>query len=345
MSTEQPHMPPAEDRDRASRATMRAIVQYHYGSADDVLRLEKIPRPAPGHDEVLLRVRAAGVDRAVWHLMTGLPYPLRLAGYGIRGPRTPVRGGEVAGRVEAVGANVRVLRPGDEVFGTAEGSFAEYACARAEKLAVKPRGLTFPQAAATTGSAQTALQGIRDHGKVTEGQQVLVIGASGGVGSFAVQIARALGADVTGVCSTPKVDLVRALGAGHVLDYTRHEITDEGRRYDVILDTGGHRSLTRLRRALTEGGRLVIVGSETGGRWLGGIDRQMRAAVMSPFIAESLSTFITSENAADLATLAGFIESGAVAPHVGETYPLSETPVAIQRMADGHARGKTVISV
>jgi NADPH:quinone reductase-like Zn-dependent oxidoreductase len=274
----------SDQHDRATQAarvtaaaqTMKAIVQDDYGEADDVLRLERIDKPEIGADEVLVRVHAAGVDRGVWHLMTGLPYPIRIAGYGLRAPKTGVRGREVAGNVEAVGGDVTTLGPGDEVFGIGEGSFAEYTCARADKLAPKPERLTFEQAAAVPVSALAALQGLRDHGQVQRGQKVLIIGASGGVGTFAVQIAKAFGAEVTGVCSTTKLDMVRSIGADRVIDYKRDDIANSGQRYDLILDTGGNRSLSALRRALTPRGTLVIVGGETGGRLLGGTDRQLR---------------------------------------------------------------------
>ena len=236
--------PTMKTRQRTTgKTTMQAITQDRYGEAEDVLRLEEIARPAIGEEEVLLRVHAAGVDRGVWHLMTGLPYPVRLAGYGIRAPKTPVRGREVAGRVEATGPAVTALHVGDEVFGIADGSFAEYASARPGKLAPKPANLTFAQAAAVPVSALTALQAVRDRGHVQAGQKVLVIGASGGVGTFAVQIAKAAGAEVTGVGSTAKLDMVRTLGADHVIDYTRDDITAGGHRYDLILDTGGNRPL------------------------------------------------------------------------------------------------------
>lgn len=325
--------------------TMRAIVQDTYGEAEDVLRLEHIERPEIGDDEVLLRVHAAGVDRGVWHIMAGLPYPIRLAGYGVRAPRTRVRGREVAGRVEAVGRNVTTLLVGAEVFGIGEGTFAEYARARADKLAPKPKGLTFEQAAAVAVSGLTALQAVRDRGRVRPGQRVLVIGASGGVGTYAVQIAKAFGAEVTGVCGTSKVDLVRALGADHVLDYTRDDITTAGNRYDVIIDIGGHRSLTHLRRALLPKGTLVIVGSETGGRWLGGFDRSLRAPVLSLFVDQNLGALVNSENARDLVALTELIDAGTVIPAIDRTYPLSETPAAIQYLQNGHARGKVVITV
>ncbi|HJY02483.1 MAG TPA: NAD(P)-dependent alcohol dehydrogenase [Streptosporangiaceae bacterium] len=324
--------------------TMQAITQDRYGEAGDVLRLEEIARPAIGDEDVLLRVHAAGVDQGVWHLMTGLPYPVRLA-CGIRAPKTRVRGREVAGRVEATGSAVTALRVGDEVFGIADGSFAQYASARPGKLAPKPANLTFAQAAAVPVSALTALQAVRDRGRVQAGQKVLVIGASGGVGTFAVQIAKAAGAEVTGVSSTAKLDLVRSLGADHVIDYTRDDITAGDHRYDVILDTGGHRPLSQLRRALTPRGTLVIVGSEHGGRWLGGSDRQLRALMLSPFTSQRLTTLICSENTQDLQALTELIESGQVRPVIDRTYPLSQIPQAIQYLRDGHAQGKVVVNL
>jgi NADPH:quinone reductase-like Zn-dependent oxidoreductase len=324
--------------------TMQAIIQENYGEAENALRLGQADRPAIGDREVLLRVHAAGVDRGVWHLVAGLPYAVRLAGYGIRAPKTPVPGREVAGRVDAIGADVTTLAVGDEVFGIAEGSFAEYARARAGKLARKPSNLTFAQAAAVPVSGLTALQAVRDRGHVQAGQQVLVIGASGGVGTFAVQIAKAYGADVTGVCSTAKADVVKSIGADRVIDYTREDIADGGRRYDVILDTGGNRPLRQLRRALTPRGTLVIIGGETDGRWLGGSDRQLRAVMLSPFTSQHLSTLLCSENKADLIALTKLIESGQVTPVIDKVYPLSETIAAIRYMRDGHARGKVVIA-
>ena len=307
---------------------MRAIVQDKYGEADEVLRLAEIDKPSIGPDEVLVRVHAAGVDRGVWHLMTGLAYPIRLAGYGLRAPTNRVRGREVAGTVEAVGAKVTTLQPGDAVYGIAEGAFAEYAVAAADLLAPKPADLSFARAAAVPVSAQTALQAVRDHGQVRRGQAVLVIGASGGVGSFAVQIAKAFGAHVTGVASAAKLDLVRSFGVD-----------------DVIVDAGGHRSLSRLRRALTPGGTLVIVGSEAGGRWLGGLDRQLRALLLSPFLRQNLRTFVTKENGRDLAALTALIEAGQLAPAVDRVYPLHEAPAAIRYMQEGRVRGKVVVAV
>jgi NADPH:quinone reductase-like Zn-dependent oxidoreductase len=325
--------------------TMQAIVQDRYGEAVDVLRLEEIPRPVIGDAEVLVCVHAAGVDRGVWHLMTGLAYPIRLAGYGVRAPRTRVRGSDLAGRVEAIGRDVTRFRPGDEVFGLGAGSFAEYASAPEAKLARKPANLTFAQAAAVPVSALTALQGMRDHARVQPGQRVLVVGASGGVGTFAVQIAKALGAEVTGVCSTSKVGLVRSVGADHVIDHTLEEIDAGGQRYDVVLDIGGNRSLRQLRRALTARGTLVLVGGETGGRWLGGVDRMLRAIVVAPFLRQRLRTFVCSEIAADLDVLRALIESGQVKPVVERSFPLSEVPAAVDHVRDGRARGKVVIDL
>jgi NADPH:quinone reductase-like Zn-dependent oxidoreductase len=324
---------------------MKAMLQESYGEAKDVLRLGEIDRPKIEDDQVLLRVRAAGVDRGVWHFMAGVPYPVRIAGFGVRSPKNPVRGREVAGVVEAVGADVTRFQPGDEVFGITEGSFAEYAGAREKKLAPKPSSLTFEQAATAPISALTALQAVRDRGQVKAGQKVLVIGASGGVGTFAVQIAKAFGAEVTGVCSTKKVDLVRSIGADHVIDYTLDDFADGDELYDVILDNGGNTSVRRLRSALTPDGTLVIVGGETDGRWLGGMDRSIRAHMLSPFVGQKLGTFLASEKAADLIELGELIESGKVTPIVDKTFPLSEVPAAINYMRDGRARGKVAITL
>ncbi|MCW2585079.1 MAG: NADPH:quinone reductase and related Zn-dependent oxidoreductase [Frankiales bacterium] len=342
MRTEQ-QAPLPQARPAARR--MKAIVQDEYGEAADVLRLEEVDRPEIGDAEVLLRVQAAGLDRGAWHAMAGLPYPIRLAGFGLRTPKNRVPGSEVAGRVEAVGKDVTRFAVGDEVFGIAAGSFAEYARAREDKLAPRPTNLSAEQAAAVGVSAVTALQAVRDRGRVQPRQKVLVIGASGGVGTYALQIAKAFGAEVTGACSTGKVDLVRSLGADHVVDYTQHDVTDGKQRYDVILDIGGQRPLRHLRRALAPRGTLVIVGSETGGRWLGGTDRQLRAMALSPFIGQKLGTFVCSENAQDLLVLSELIESGQVVPCVDRTYPLGEATEAIQYLQAGQARGKVVIMV
>jgi NADPH:quinone reductase-like Zn-dependent oxidoreductase len=323
---------------------MKAIVQDSYGSTD-VLECRDIDKPEIAADEVLVRVRAAGVNRGVWHLMTGLPYPIRLAGAGLRAPKTPNPGNELAGVVEAVGGDVTRFRPGDAVFGIGKGAFAEYARAPENKLAPKPANLTFEQAAVVAVSGSTALQALRNHGRVKPGQQVLIIGASGGVGTYAVQIAKCFGAHVTGVCSTAKVDLVRSLGADHVIDYTRGDFATGDRRYDVILDIGGNTSLSRLRRVLATKGTLVIVGGETGGRWLGGTDRQIRALLLSRFVSQKLGTFVNKENHEDLIVLAELIESGKITPVIDRTYPLVEAPEAIRYLEQGHARGKTVITV
>lgn len=332
--------------DRSARDSgdlgMNAVVQDRYGNPDDVLRLDRIPRPDVGRNDVLVHVRAAGVDQGVWHVMTGLPYPIRLAGYGLRSPKTRVPGGDLAGTVAEVGDDVTGFTVGDEVYGFGRGTFAEYVLALPGKLARKPANLTFQQAAAVPVSGLTALQALRK-GRLRAGQSVLVIGASGGVGSFAVQIAKALGAEVTGVASTGKVDLVRSLGADDVLDYTRVDLGDHDRTYDVVLDIGGNRPLRLLRRLLTRTGRLVITGGEGGGRWLGGTDRQLRAMTLSPFVPQHLGTFVAKQNSADLAALTELVEAGDVTPALDRTYPLAETPAAIRDLRKGRIRGKAVI--
>jgi NADPH:quinone reductase-like Zn-dependent oxidoreductase len=326
--------------------TMTAVVQNRYGSEPaDVLQLMQIDRPTFAADQVLVRVRAASVDRGTWHIMAGLPYPIRLAGFGVRRPKYANPGRNLAGIVEAVGADVTTFAPGDEVFGTATSTFAEYAVAAPGKLAPKPANLTFDQAAAVPVSGSTALQAVRDHGHVQAGEKVLILGASGGVGSFAVQIAKAFGAEVTGVARTAKLAMVRSLGADHVVDHTREDFADAGSRFDVILDIGGNSGLARLRRALTPRGRLVIVGGETDGRLLGGSSRQIRAALLSPFVPQQLGTFIASENAGDLTALTELIEADLVTPAVERTYPLAETAAAIRHLLDGRATGKLVVSV
>ena len=292
---------------------MKAIVQDTYGSPD-VLQLREIDKPVVGEDEVLVRVQAAGVDQCVWHSVAGLPYLFRIAGIGVRAPKNPVPGLDVAGRVEAVGGSVTLFQPGDEVFGTCRGSFAEYASARADRLGPKPAKLSFEEAAAVPTSGATALQAVRDKGKVRPGQRVLVIGAGGGVGTFAVQLAKAFGAEVAGVCSTTKTELVRSIGADRVIDYTREDFADGRNRYDVILDIAGNRSLSHLRRALAPEGRLVIVGGEGGGKWFGGIDRQLRAEVVSLFVRQKLGTLIATARKEDLEELRGLVEAGRVTP-------------------------------
>jgi NADPH:quinone reductase-like Zn-dependent oxidoreductase len=327
-------------------ATMTAILQDAYGTAaGEVLRLAEVARPQIAADEILVRVRAASVDRGTWHAMAGLPYPVRLAGFGLRSPKASNPGRSFAGTVESAGSDVTELKPGDAVYGTCEGSFAQFARASARKVAPMPANLTFEQAAAVPVSALTALQAVRDHAQLQPGEKVLIIGASGGVGTFAVQIAKALGGEVTGVSSAAKTDVVRATGADHVIDYSREDFADGGHRYDVILDTGGNCRLSRLRRALAPRGRLVIVGGETDGRWLGGSDRQLRALLLSPLVSQKLVTFIASENSADLMILRDLIESGKITPAIDKAYPLAETAAAIQHVQDGQARGKVVITI
>ena len=336
-------VPQSTSTPSTTSATMRAVVRHRYGAPADVLQVAQVAVPDIGADEVLVRVRAAGVDRGVWHLTTGLPYPLRLAGFGLRAPKDPVVGGDLAGVVAAVGRGVTRFRVGDEVYGTGHGSFAEHARASQGRLSAKPARLTFEQAAAVPVSAMTALQAVRDHGSVRPGQQVLVIGASGGVGSFAVQIAKAHGAVVTGVASPAKLDLVRQLGADHVLDHTTDVLPE--RRYDVVLDIGGNTPVSRLRRALTRTGTLVIVGGETGGRVLGGLQRQLGATLLSPLVRQRLGTFVCTENADDLAVLAQLVDTGQVVPAVDRVLPLTSAAQALQLLVDGAVRGKLVLSV
>jgi len=324
---------------------MKAIVQDGYGPAD-VLRLDEIDVPAVGEKDVLVRVHAAGLDPGVWHLMTGSPYLVRAMGFGLRRPKLRVRGSDLAGRVEAVGAAVTGVAPGDEVMGIGEGSFAEYAVAPPDKLVPKPARLTFEQAAVVPISGLTALHAVRDVGEVRAGQRVMVIGAAGGVGSYAVQIAKAFGAEVTGVVSTAKTDLVRSIGADDVIDYTRQELADGKGRFDVIIDTAGRRPLSQLRGALDARGTLVILGGEGGGRWLGGFDRQIfRAPIVSLFSGQKLRGLISKETHEDLESLAELIDAGTVTPVVDRTYPLHEAPDAIRYLAEGHAAGKVAIRV
>ena len=323
---------------------MKAMTRDRYGSAD-VLALNEIAMPVAGSDEVLIRVRAAGVGPDVWHVMTGRPYLVRLMGFGLREPKSRVIGWDVAGSVEAVGRDVTQLQPGDEVFGTCIGAFAEYACARTQTLAPKPANLSFEQAAAVPVSGTTALRGVRDAGGAQAGQAVLIVGASGGVGTFAVQLAKMFGAHVTGVCSSTKMELVRSLGADHVIDYTLEDFADGAQRYDLILDTAGRRPLSHIRRALTPRGTLVIVGGEGGGRWTGGFERQLRAAVLSPFVGQRLRPLMSTARQADLLFLKDAIEAGDVAPVISRTYPLDEAAKALSDADEGHGRGKVVITI
>jgi NADPH:quinone reductase-like Zn-dependent oxidoreductase len=322
---------------------MKAIVQDIYGSTE-VLELRDIDRPVPTDNQVLVRVHAAGLDRGVWHVMTGLPYLIRLVGFGVRRPRVRVRGMDLAGRVEAVGNKVTRFRPGDAVFGwTDTGSYAEYTCAPEAHLAPKPANLSFEQAAAVPISGFAALQAVRDEGEVQPGQKVLVIGAAGGVGSFAVQLAKAFGAEVTGVAGTAQLELVGSIGADDVIDYTGQDVTDGRRHWDVILDTAGHRPLSRLRRALTRRGTLVIVGSEGRGRWLGGFDRQLRALLLSRLVSQRLRMLSSKPRPADLRTLRELLEAGKVTSVIDRTYPLGEVPEAIRQMVQGRGGGGKVV--
>ncbi|WP_254406980.1 NAD(P)-dependent alcohol dehydrogenase [Streptomyces sp. GMY02] len=325
--------------------TMTAVVQERYGTEPEaVLRTARLARPVIGPDEVLVRVRASSVDRGTWHLMAGLPYAVRPVS-GLRRPKLPNPGRSMAGVVEAAGSDVTGFAPGDEVYGTAVAAFAGYAATRPERIAPKPAGLTFEEAATVPVSALTALQAVRDQGKVEEGQQVLITGAAGGVGTFAVQLAHATGARVTAVASTPKLRAVRALGADHVLDYTREDFLAGPRRYDAIIDIAGNRGLRDLRRALTPRGRLIITGGETNGVWLGGTDRQLRAQMLSPFTGQHLGTFISSEHADGLRDLTAFIDAGALSPVVDRVYPLTETAAAVRHLLDGRVTGKLALTV
>ena len=328
----------------AAASTMRAIVQDRYGSAD-VFVLAQVARPEIADNEVLVHVEAAGLDRGTWHMMAGRPYLLRLLGFGFRRPKNRVPGLDVAGTVVAVGSSVTRFSPGDEVFGISRGSFAEYAAVLEDKLARKPANLTFEQAAVVPISAGTALQALTDVGGVEQGQQVLIIGASGGVGSYAVQLAKAFGAEVTGVCSTAKLDLVRSLGADHVVDYTRQDFAGGSSRYDLVLDIGGNSSLSRLRSALTPTGTLVIVGGEEGGKWTGGFGRSLRAPLLSPFVRQRLTMLASKERAGDLERLSPLIEAGMVVPSIDRTYPLDRVAEAMRHLEAGEVRGKVAITI
>ena len=324
-------------------STMQAVVQHTYGSSE-VLQQARVPRPKVGDNEVLVRVRAAGLDRGTWHLMTGRPYAVRL-GIGLRRPRNPVPGRDVAGTVEAVGASVTRFSVGDAVFGIGSGTWAELASVREDKLALKPESLSFEQAAVVPISALTALQAVRAAGHVQPGRQVLVTGASGGVGSYAVQLAKASGAEVTGVCSTDKVDYVRSLGADHVIDYTREDFADGRHRYDVILDIAGNPTLSRLRRALTPHGTAVMVGGENRGPLTGGMDRQLRGLALSVVVSQRMRPMLNRERGSLLEEIAELIEAGRIAPSLDRTYPLERAPEAMRDLEAGVVRGKVAITL
>jgi NADPH:quinone reductase-like Zn-dependent oxidoreductase len=328
---------------RPSGGKMQAIVQDRYGKTADVLRLEEIDPPQIGDNDVLVGVKAASVHIGDWHVMTGLPYLLRVVGFGFRAPKARVRGMDVAGVVEAVGQNTTRFQVGNEVFGTGDGSFAEYASASEDTLALKPANLTFEQAAAVPTSAVAALQALRDAGGIKAGQHVLLVGASGGVGLYAVQIAKSFGAEVTGVCSTTKVDMVRSLGADHVIDYTQEDFTQSGQQYDLILVMGGNHSLSELKQVLRPGGTLVPVGAEGGSRLVGG-KAWIRAMLLSKLVRH-LRPLASRPNQADLQFVTELIEAGKIRPLIDKTFPLREVPEAIRYLTAGHARGKIVITV
>jgi NADPH:quinone reductase-like Zn-dependent oxidoreductase len=323
---------------------VKAITYHRYGSPE-VLEFQEVDEPVARDDEVLVRVRAASANPRDWHFMRGLPAFMRLQ-FGLRGPKHRGLGSDIAGQVEAVGAKVTRFRPGDEVYAdVVMGGFAEYASVPEAFLAPKPANLTFEEAAAVPLAALTALQGLRDHGRVQPGQKVLVIGAAGGVGTFAVQLAKWLGAEVTGVCGTAKADLVRSLGADHVVDYTREDVTRGGRGYDLVFQLAGTQSPSGLRRALTPTGTLLLSSGESDGRLIGPVDRIIKALLLAPFTRQRLVPFVAKRSAQDLRLMTELIEAGTVTPVLDRTYPLSDVPEAIRYLEQGHARGKVVITV
>jgi NADPH:quinone reductase-like Zn-dependent oxidoreductase len=327
----------------AGGVLMKAIVYCDYGPPD-VLRVEDVAKPSPNDDQVLIKVRAASVNPYEWHFMRGTPYIGRLMGMGLRKPKDTRLGVDVAGEVEAVGRNVTQFKPGDAVFGSAPGALAEYACSSERRLVMKPDNLTFEQAASVSIAAITALQALRDKGKLRPGQHVLINGASGGVGTFAVQIAKTFGAQVTGVCSTRNVELVRSLGADEVVDYTKEDFTSSPRRYDLIMDNVGNHSLSECRRALTPRGRYVMVGGQKG-RWIAPLDRALSAAVLSWFVSQDMGMMMAHQDKDDLNILRDLMQAGKVTPVIDRTYTLSQVPEAMRYLEGGHARGKVVITM
>ena len=322
---------------------MKAIVQRGYGDAD-VLELADVDKPVIRDDEVLIRVRAASVHAGDALLMQGIPYVMRV-GFGLRRPRNPIPGLDVAGTVESVGSKVSRFAPGDEVFGNGKGALAEYAAAKESRLVAKPANLTFGEAAVLTVSGLTALKAVRDVGNVQPGQSVLINGAAGGIGVFAIQIAKLLGAEVTAVCSVGKADLVRSLGADHVIDYAEEDFTRSDRRYDFILDNVGNRSLAECRRVLSPNGTLIPNSGTAGGKWIGPLVPMGQAVMTSPFVSQNLRTFLSTANENDLNSLVELVASGKVVPVIGNTYALSEASEAMRVVAGGHAEGKVVITV
>jgi NADPH:quinone reductase-like Zn-dependent oxidoreductase len=321
---------------------MKALTQHRYGTTEAV-KLRDIDRPDPHEGHVLVRVVAAGMDRGAQHFMTGEPYLMRLLGFGLRAPSVAVPGTNFAGVIESVGPGVTEFEPGDEVYGTTRGTFAEYAAAPVEKVAPKPPELSFEEAAVLPYPGFVALQALSDHGHVQSGQHVLVVGASGAVGTVAVQLAVALGATVTGVCSGAHAHLVRSLGASDIVDYTKEDFADRSRRFDLVLDIGGRTSVARLRRALTQKGTLVIIGGE-GDRWVGGIQRQLWASFLSAFVSQKLRAFVVNENATELLRMNQFVAAGKVRPVLGPTFPLREGAAAIAAFETGRAQGRIVIT-
>ena len=323
---------------------MKAIVYCDYGSPD-VLKLEDIEKPVPNDDQVLIKVRAASVNPYDWHFLQGTPYLLRMEA-GLRKPKDTRLGGDVAGEVAAVGKNVTQFKPGDEVFGLCNGAFAEY-CLGRSKLAFKPENMTFEQAASVPIAAITALQALRDKGKIQPGQKVLINGASGGVGTFAVQIAKAFGADVTGVCSTRNVEMVRSLGADQVIDYTKEDFTRGAQRYDVILDNVGTQPLLGFRRVLNRHGICVLIGGggPKEGNWIGPLAGPIKALLLSPFVSQEMGMMMADVSKKDLTILGDLMQAGKVTPVIDRRYKLSEVPAAIRYLEEGHARGKVVITL
>ena len=335
------------DRNAAAPTNpMKAIVYCDYGLAN--LKLEDIEKPVPNDDQLLVRVRAASVNPYDWHFIEGTPYIMRMMGVGLRKPKDTRLGVDFAGTVEAVGKNVTQFKPGDEVFGGRGGAFAQYVCVRADRaVARKPANLTFEQAASVNIAGITALQALRDKGKIQPGQKVLINGASGGVGTFAVQIAKSFGADVTGVCSTRNLDMVRSLGADHVIDYTKEDFAKGAERYDVILDNVPNHSLSECRRVLTPKGKYVMIGGggPNDNRWIGPFGRVIKAVLSSPFVGQEMGMMMADTSQKDLTVLADLMQSGKVKPVIDRTYKLSEVPAAIRYVEEGHARGKVVITM
>ena len=325
---------------------MKAITYCDYGIAN--LKLEEIEKPTPNDEQILVKVRAASVNPYDWHFIEGTPYIMRAMGVGLRKPKSTQLGVDFAGTIEAVGKNVTQFKPGDDVFGGKGGAFAEYVCRRAEgAVALKPANITFEQAASVNIAGITALQGLRDKGKVQPGQKILINGASGGVGTFAVQIAKSYGAEVTGVCSTRNLDLVRSLGADHVIDYTKEDFAKSEQRYDVILDNVPNHSLSECRRILTPKGKYVMIGGggPNEGRWIGPFGRVIHTLLLAPFISQQMGMMMADANQKDLTVLADMMQTGKLKPVIDRTYKLDQVPEAIRYLEEGHARGKVIIAV